>query len=385
MVQPVLQSDRGQLTAGQVEGVDFTGQFQRHSYVFKSSHSRKQMEGLQHDADPPAASFGKLVFIQGPKVHAPHPYLAASGAFEARQHRHQRRLSGSRCSENGDTLSTHDLQVDTAKDLHPRLTRSKGKRDIACPNGNGIRFNWCMHGEDRSLVQCLKHYGMLLFLVHLAGCSGETPTNEVAQPQPGQTAASNSSATMPEADTRLVVAFGDSLYAGYNLDTTEGFAPALERALTKRGVKAKVVNAGVSGETTADGLRRLAFTLDGQPRKPDLVLVGLGGNDMLRGLDPALARDNLDRILAELDRRDIDAMLTGLLASRNMGPDYASKFDSIYPELARKYDIPLYPFFLDTVVGKRELMLADGIHPNAKGIEQIVDHVVPLVAEELKD
>lgn len=187
----------------------------------------------------------------------------------------------------------------------------------------------------------------------------------------------------PSADTRLVVAFGDSLFAGYGLAQDEGFAPALQRALMAQGVKAQVVNAGVSGETSAAGRQRLAFTLDGLPRKPDLVIVGLGGNDMLRGLDPAQTRANLEAIVTELKRRGIETMLTGMLVSPNMGPDYVAAFNPIYPDLARAHDVALYPFFLEGVVGKRELQLPDGIHPNARGIETVAQRIAPMVGREL--
>jgi acyl-CoA thioesterase-1 len=189
---------------------------------------------------------------------------------------------------------------------------------------------------------------------------------------------------VPAEDTRLVVAFGDSLFAGYGLAQDEGFAPALQRALEAQGLKAQVVNAGVSGETTAGGRERLAFTLDGLPRKPDLVIVGLGGNDMLRGLDPAQTRANLDAILTELKARGIATMLTGMLVSPNMGPDYAAAFNPIYPDLAKKFDLPLYPFFLQGVVGRRDLQLPDGIHPNAQGIKAVVQRIAPMVGRELK-
>jgi acyl-CoA thioesterase-1 len=189
---------------------------------------------------------------------------------------------------------------------------------------------------------------------------------------------------VPAEDTRLVVAFGDSLFAGYGLAQDEGFAPALQRALEGQGLKAQVVNAGVSGETTAGGRERLAFTLDGLPRKPDLVIVGLGGNDMLRGLDPAQTRANLDAILAELKARGIATMLTGMLVSPNMGPDYAAAFNPIYPDLAKKFGLPLYPFFLQGVVGRRDLQLPDGIHPNAQGIKAVVQRIAPMVGRELK-
>jgi len=190
---------------------------------------------------------------------------------------------------------------------------------------------------------------------------------------------------VPAADSKLVVVFGDSLYAGYGLDAGKGFAPVLERALVARGIKASVFNAGVSGDTTAAGLGRLAFTLDGLPRKPDLVIVGLGGNDMLRGLSPEETRRNLDAIMAELKARKIKAALTGMLASPNMGPDYAAAFNPIYPDLAKKYGAPLYPFFLEGVAGTPALQLPDGIHPNDRGIERIVEQVAPFVAGQLPD
>ncbi|MET0360823.1 MAG: arylesterase, partial [Sphingobium sp.] len=205
----------------------------------------------------------------------------------------------------------------------------------------------------------LRQYGACIALVQLAvACSGAAPTQNggggaaaAVQPQipssppvigpPQPTAPSLPGNTAEAADERLVVAFGDSLYAGYNLGPDEGFAPVLERALKVQGLKARVINAGVSGDTSAAGLARLAFTLDGLPRKPDLVLVGLGGNDMLRGLDPKVTRSNLDAILAELQTRGMPAMLTGMYASRNLGADYITAFDGMYPILAKKYQVPL--------------------------------------------
>ena len=226
-------------------------------------------------------------------------------------------------------------------------------------------------------------YGALALFVQLAvACSDKTvPTPPVGN---DVSAANAAQAGVPAADQQLVVAFGDSLYAGYNLDQGEGLAPVLEKALNARGVKAQVVNAGVSGDTTAAGLARMAFTLDGLPRKPDLVMVGLGGNDMLRGLSPAETRSNLDAILAELKKRDIPILLTGMLASPNMGPDYAAAFNPIFPDLARTYDATLYPFMLDGVIGDRALQLPDGIHPNEKGVTVIVGKLAPVVAGALK-
>lgn len=225
--------------------------------------------------------------------------------------------------------------------------------------------------------------GALLLLQGLSACSGE---NDAANQSPATppTPAAVASAGAEKADARLVVAFGDSLYAGYGVLPQQSFPAQLEKALTARGIAASVRNAGVSGDTSSAGLRRLAFTLDGLDRKPDLVMVNLGGNDMLRGIDPAETRANLTKVCEELKKRGIPIMLTGMIAAPNMGRDYADAFNAIYGDLAQRYDAVLYPFFLDTVVTDPTLMLPDRIHPNPRGLEKIVDRVVPLVADALK-
>ncbi|WP_371741598.1 arylesterase [Novosphingobium sp. 9U] len=188
---------------------------------------------------------------------------------------------------------------------------------------------------------------------------------------------------MPAADGKLVVAFGDSLYAGYGVLPQQSFPARLEQALKAQGIAASVTNAGVSGDTTAAARRRLDFALGGVPRKPDLVMVNLGGNDMLRGIDPAETRANMTAICEELKRRGIPIMLTGMIAAPNMGRDYADRFNPIYPDLAKRYDAALYPFFLDGVVTRPELMQADHVHPTPAGIDIIVGKVAPLVAKTL--
>lgn len=192
-------------------------------------------------------------------------------------------------------------------------------------------------------------------------------------------------AVAPQVDGKLVLAFGDSLYAGYGVRQNESFPAQLEAALRRQGVAATVRNAGVSGETTAGGRERLAFTLDGLPRRPDLVLLGLGGNDMLRGLPPEQTEANLRAMLDELKRRDLPVLMTGMIAAPNLGRDYGRRFDAIYPALATQYDADLYPFFLDQVVTDRTLMLGDRIHPNPKGIARVVGRVAPMVAERLAE
>ena len=226
-------------------------------------------------------------------------------------------------------------------------------------------------------------YGALAFIVQLAaGCSQQAPPPPPPAINAAQDDATRSAA--PATDEKLIVAFGDSLYAGYNLDQGKGLAPVMEHALRRKGIKARVVNAGVSGDTTAAGRARLAFTLDGLPRKPDLILLGLGGNDMLRGLEPKESRANLDAILVETKKRGIAVLMTGMIASPNMGPDYAAAFNPIFPDLARKYDAALYPFMLDGVIGDRSRLLPDGIHPNEAGVRRIVAGLEPAVEKALR-
>ena len=224
-------------------------------------------------------------------------------------------------------------------------------------------------------------YGCVIALCQpLAACgSAENPAASTKE-----TSASTSAAAIP-ADAPLVIAFGDSLYAGYQLGPKEGLAPQLQAALAADGVVARVQNAGVSGDTTQAGRQRLTFVLDNAKMKPSVVLLGLGGNDMLRGIDAAQTRANLDAMLAELQKRDIPVVLTGMVAAPNMGSDYAAKFNPIYPELTAKYGATLYPFILDNVVTDKALMLGDNVHPNAKGVTVMAKALAPLVAEELPD
>jgi len=173
-----------------------------------------------------------------------------------------------------------------------------------------------------------------------------------------------------------LVALGDSLSAGYNLPQEAAFPVALERALKAKGYKVEIANAGVSGDTSAGGLDRLDWSV---PDGTDGVILELGANDMLRGLDPAGTRRNIEAIVERLKSRNIPVMLAGMYASRNLGPDYVQKFDSIYPDIAKKHDLVLYPFFLDGVAGDRSLNLPDGLHPTAKGVEIIVERILPSV------
>jgi len=176
--------------------------------------------------------------------------------------------------------------------------------------------------------------------------------------------------------TLRLVAFGDSLTAGYGLPETAAFPVVLEKALKAKGYKVEIANAGVSGDTTSGGLDRLDWSI---PDGTDGVILELGANDMLRGLDPEGIRKNLEAIVERLKSRDISVLLAGMRASPNLGHAYIEQFGTIYPDIAKKYDLVLYPFFLDGVAGERSLNLPDGMHPTAKGVEIIVERILPTV------
>lgn len=178
-----------------------------------------------------------------------------------------------------------------------------------------------------------------------------------------------------------ILALGDSLTAGYGLPKGQGFVPQLEAALRRNGVAAHVIDAGVSGDTAAAGRARLAWTLDGLEVKPDLAIVALGANDMLRGLSPAQTRRELDAIMAELKRRGIRVVLAGMLAAPNLGPAFGTEYNRIYPDLAGQYGAALYPFFLEGVAGNAALNLGDRVHPNFQGIKRMVTGILPTMLE----
>jgi acyl-CoA thioesterase I len=175
-----------------------------------------------------------------------------------------------------------------------------------------------------------------------------------------------------------LLAFGDSLIHGYGLDAGATFPEQLESALQARGFDVRVINAGNSGDTTAGGRSRLDWAL---ADKPDAVLVELGANDGLRGLDPAQTYDNLDAILARLSAKKLPVLLAGMLAPRNLGAEYTQEFDSVFPRLAKKHGVLLYPFFLDGVALDPSLNQADGIHPNPAGVKVLVERIAPRIIE----
>lgn len=183
--------------------------------------------------------------------------------------------------------------------------------------------------------------------------------------------------SMAHADRPLkLVAFGDSLTAGYRLPANAAFPAVLERALRARGHDVGIENAGVSGDTVTGGLERLDWSV---PDGTDGVILELGANDMLRGVDPEVTRKGLESILARLKERGIPVLLAGMRASANLGPDYVARFDAIYPDLAARHGLILYPFFLQGVATDPAYNFDDGLHPTVKGVERIVEGILPSV------
>jgi acyl-CoA thioesterase I len=179
-----------------------------------------------------------------------------------------------------------------------------------------------------------------------------------------------------EQEETVIVAFGDSLTSGYGLPNGEAFPSQLEAALRARGHNVRVVNAGVSGDTAGAALRRLDWAVDDDT---DAVIVELGGNDALQGLPPEATKAALTEILEKLRERNLPVLLAGMEAPRNLGKEYVTAFGAIYPDLAARYDVPLYPFFLEGAALNADLMQKDGIHPNGKGVTVIVDKILPQV------
>ena len=229
----------------------------------------------------------------------------------------------------------------------------------------------------------LMSLSMSVIALALAGCASET--EEAVAPGAEETASAAPEDIAVEGEEVRILAFGDSLFAGYNLAEHEGYPERLERALRQAGVNARVVDAGVSGDTSAAGRQRLGFVLDQQPEKPDLVMLELGGNDMLRGLDPSDTRANFEAMLEELQGRDIPVLLMGMRAPPNYGPDYQQRFDALYGDLAREYGADLVPFWLESIYETPALFQSDRIHPTAEGIDVLVTNTLDEVQGALPE
>jgi acyl-CoA thioesterase I len=206
---------------------------------------------------------------------------------------------------------------------------------------------------------------MFIICMSVSGCNREP---DVAAQEPGE-------------PMKTIVAVGDSLTAGYGLDESEGYPALLEEKLQAAGYKYRVINGGVSGETSSGTLSRMEWILT---LEPDIVILETGANDGLRGVDPRLAEKNLRQMLQILQEKDVVVVLAGMKMVWNMGPEYVAAFNRIYPELADDFDVVFLPFFLEGVATQSQLNLGDGIHPNSQGYEKITENIYPYVLEAIE-
>ncbi|MDG5750676.1 arylesterase [Qipengyuania sp. XHP0211] len=227
----------------------------------------------------------------------------------------------------------------------------------------------------------LYHLSIAILAAALAACG--TDTAEAPAPQASEAPSVARPDIAVEGPERRILAFGDSLFAGYGVGEENSYPALLEDALREQGINARIANAGVSGDTSQAGAQRLAFTLDAQAEKPDLVILELGGNDMLRGVAPDQTRASFEAMLDELRQRDIPVLLMGMRAPPNYGPEYQTQFDGLYAELASEYDAELIPFWLEAIYQDPSLFQSDRIHPTVEGIEALVADTADEVAAAL--
>jgi len=213
---------------------------------------------------------------------------------------------------------------------------------------------------------------IMVFFLFLSGCSSESASNDAA----------SKTATAKQTTRKTIVAVGDSLTAGLGVDESAAYPAQLQRKLAGDGYYFNVVNAGVSGETSSGTLTRIEWVISNL--KPDIIILETGANDGLRGIDPDILIKNLDRIISIIKANNIEVLLCGMKMLPNMGPEYSKAFTRVYPEIAKKHEIPLIPFFLEGVAGDPRFNQPDRLHPTAKGYLRIVDHIYPYVLDMIK-
>ncbi|WP_375290240.1 arylesterase [Qipengyuania sp.] len=218
-------------------------------------------------------------------------------------------------------------------------------------------------------------------LLAVAACSQSA--DETAPPPSEPASGQSGTEATVSGPPRHILAFGDSLFAGYGVGKEASYPAQLQAQLRQGGINAEIANAGVSGDTSAAGLQRLAFTLDAQPQPPELVILELGANDMLRGLDPEETRANLTAMLDELQSRGIPVLLMGMRAPPNYGAEYQRSFDSIYGDLAEREGVSLVPFWLETIYQRPELFQSDRLHPTREGLGLLAEATKSAVVEAL--
>jgi acyl-CoA thioesterase-1 len=373
-----------QFLPGAGEGIFAAGQFERNCDIFQRRHSRNEVEGLKYNADPAASEAGQRIFVKPDNLRARNENRSGLRPLEPRKRHEQGRFARSGRADQPDGLACGNGERNTLENVDTRGAPPQTQVDVAQADRRRVPPQGSFHhtmppfsplvASPRCLPDSLLQrryrtprspYGVgvrilqfALWLALIAGLCGQT------RPGPADAAA----------PPLRIVALGDSLTAGYQLPADASFPAVLENQLRARGFNVEVANAGVSGDTASGGLERLDWSV---PDGTDLVIVELGANDMLRGIEPSVTRAALAAILERLKGRGIKILLAGMLATPSLGDAYRQAFDAIFPALAQTYQVPLYPFFLDGVMAEPKLSLPDGLHPNRAGVETIVARLLP--------
>ena len=386
MVEAVAKAYGGKFGGGAGFGIGDARQFERGHDIFERGHRGQQVKGLQHHADAPPAGKRKAIFTERREIGITDDQAARGGALQPGEHRHQAGFARAGGAEQRQSLALGHIKIQPFENGGGAIAATKREGEGAGDDG---RLALRGLGHDRSMGTqrdfdkmrggvSMRRWMVIGALGLLSACGGKAPEAPAGQ---ASAAASAVPSVAPQGPVVRIVALGDSLFAGYGLRPEQAYPVRLEAALRARGINAQVVNAGVSGDTTEDGLARLDFTLGGG--KVDLVVISLGGNDMLRGLPVARTRANMDAILTGLDKRKVPVVVMGMLAAPNMGPDYARDFNAVFPALSKAHHAALVPFFLKPIFGRADLQLPDHIHPTAPGVEAMVADTVGVVAGAL--
>ncbi len=366
VVQTLAKPDGGEFLAGYLEGVGNVRKFERHGDVLECRHVGDQVEGLEDDADVAAAEIRQGILRKRVERLARDVDLASIQLFEAGQNHQKRGLAGTGGADDADSLTLVHLKIDLLEDMHGGRCTAEGQigplqldDGFSQRKASYIGFKQKSKPRNGSATfrnQALRFKAIVLhFLVMAAAFVSPAASQQQAVE---------------------LVGFGDSLMAGYQLAPNESYTAQLEAALKAKGRSVTVTNAGVSGDTTSGGLSRVDWSV---PDGTDGVILELGANDALRGVPPEETEDNLDAIITRLKDRGIPVLLAGMIAPPNMGGDYSTRYNEIYPRLAEKHGLPLYPFFLDGVVAVSGTQLEDGMHPNARGVGIMVERSLPAV------
>ena len=403
--QAVVEPHRGELFAGPVEGVGGARELARRGHVLDGGHGRDEVEGLEHDADVGPPEPREPVLVEGREVFPRHLDPARRRPLETADDHEQGGLAGSGRPDDAHRFPGGEVEVDAAQDLDGpgRAGQGDGKTSQRYDGtmGGGGHGGSSATGKVRAGYQrerprpsrpsdSLPIFTRRITGGHLRGGPRRHRTRPAISPRRAGRFSHPAAAVLAAALMAVAVAaparaaegelrilmLGDSLTAGYGLASRDALPARLETVLRAHRIDARVIDAGVSGDTTSGGLARIEWALADDPHA---VIVALGANDGLRAIDPAVTRTNLDRLLGILAERGLPVLLAGMVAPPNLGPEYAGRFDPIYPELAARHGAVLYPFLLEGVATVTLLNQEDGIHPNAAGVEEIGRRMLPAV------